>query len=113
VIVTLYILLNIALAYIDAWKISKHKSIKHGLNAFIYCLLISPTILISWTYPIGLLALRRIIFDTSLNLFRGLPFDYISKSTTSVIDRLSYDFQKKYGYFIYYGIFLIITILCL
>jgi len=109
----LYILINIGLAKIDAVKISNQRRIKHGLNALFYCLLISPTLMISWTYPVGLLALRRIVFDTSLNLFRGLPFDYISSTTTSVIDRISYDFQNRFGYFIYYGIFLIILILCI
>jgi hypothetical protein len=112
VIILLYILINIGLAKIDAIKIANHKRIRHGLNALFYCLLICPTLMISWTYPIGLLALRRIVFDTSLNLFRGLPYDYISSTTTSIIDRISYGFQKKYGYFVYYSIFLIILILC-
>ena len=59
-----------------------------------------------------MLALRRIVFDTGLNLFRGLPFDYISATTTSIVDRISYDFQKEWGYFAYYMIFLVIIILC-
>jgi hypothetical protein len=112
-ILTLYILVNVVLAKIDAYKISKGIHIKHGINALIYCVLIAPTFLISWHYPIAMLALRRIVFDTALNLFRGLPFDYISSTTTSIIDRISYDFQKEYGYFAYYTIFLIIIILCL
>jgi hypothetical protein len=101
------------LAKIDAWKISKGIHIKHGINALVYCVLIAPTLFISWRYPIAMLALRRIVFDTALNLFRGLPYDYISATTTSIIDRISYDFQKQYGYFAYYTIFLIIIILCL
>jgi hypothetical protein len=100
------------LAKIDSWKISKNIHIKHGINALIYCVLIAPTFFISWHYPIAMLALRRIVFDTALNLFRGLPFDYISATTTSIIDRISYNFQKQYGYFAYYTIFLIIIILC-
>jgi len=100
------------LAKIDAWKIANNKRIRHGINALIYCLLIAPTLYISWSFPIALMALRRIVFDTALNLFRGLPFDYISSTTTSIIDRISYDFQKEYGYFAYYTIFLIIIILC-
>jgi hypothetical protein len=112
-ILTLYILLNVVLAKIDAYKIKHNKRIRHGINALIYCVLIAPTFFISWHYPIAMLALRRIVFDTALNLFRGLPFDYISSTTTSIIDRISYDFQKEYGYFAYYTIFLIIIILCL
>ena len=111
-IIALYILINVVLAKIDACKINKGVHIKHGINGLIYCVLIAPTLFLSWTYPIAMLALRRIVFDTALNLFRGLPFDYISSSTTSIIDRISYDFQKEYGYFVYYTIFLIIVILC-
>ena len=111
-IISLYIVLNLVLAKIDAWKISKGIHIEHGINTLVYCLLIAPTFYFSWHYPVALLALRRIVFDTALNLFRGLPFDYISSTTTSIIDRISYDFQKEWGYFAYYMIFLIIIILC-
>ena len=112
-ILSIYIVINLVLAKIDANKIRDGIHIKHGINALVYCTLIAPTLYISWTYPIALMALRRIVFDTALNLFRGLPFDYISATTTSIIDRISYDFQKEYGYFAYYTIFLIIIILCL
>jgi len=111
-IILAYILLNVVLAKIDANKIRDGIHIKHGINALVYCTLIAPTFFISWHYPIAMLALRRIVFDTSLNLFRGLPFDYISATTTSIIDRISYDFQKEWGYFCYYMIFVIIIILC-
>jgi len=100
------------LAKIDANKIRDGIHIKHGINALVYCVLIAPTFFISWHYPIAMLALRRIVFDTALNLFRGLPFDYISATTTSIIDRISYDFQQEWGYFCYYMIFVIIIILC-
>jgi len=111
-ILSIYILVNLILARIDAWKIKHNKRIRHGINALVYCILIAPTLYISWSFPIALMALRRIVFDTALNLFRGLPFDYISSTTTSIIDRISYDFQDEYGYFAYYTIFLIIIILC-
>jgi hypothetical protein len=112
-IILAYILVNIILAKIDAWKIKHNKRIRHGINALIYCVLIAPTFFISWSYPIAMLALRRIVFDTALNMFRGLPYDYISATTTSIIDRISYDFQKEWGYFAYYMIFVVIIILCL
>ena len=111
-ILILYTITNLVLAKIDAIKIKRKIHIKHGINALIYLVLIAPTFFISWSYPIGMLALRRIVFDTGLNLFRGLPFDYISSTTTSIVDRISYDFQKEWGYFAYYMIFLVIIILC-
>lgn len=112
-IILAYILVNIILAKIDAWKIKHNKRIRHGINALVYCALIAPTFFISWHYPIAMLALRRIVFDTALNMFRGLPYDYISATTTSIIDRISYDFQKEWGYFAYYMIFVVIIIFCL
>ena len=111
-ILILYTVINLVLAKIDANKIRNGIHIKHGINALVYFALIAPTLFLSWSYPIAMMALRRIVFDTSLNLFRGLPYDYISSTTTSVIDRISYDFQKECGYFAYYTIFLIIIILC-
>ena len=108
-----YAIVNILLAKHDALKISRQQKIEHGTNALIYLALISPVIYVtqSLVFLIGLLALRRVVFDTALNLFRGLKHDYISATTTSIIDRLSYKFQEKFGYITYYGIFTIIVIL--
>lgn len=112
-IVILFIAINIALAKYDSWRIARHKRIYHGINAVVYLiLLIYPYIVTKdWFFVIALLSLRRIVFDTALNLFRGLRFDYISSTTTSIIDRLSYKFQAKYGYVPYYGMFFILIIL--
>lgn len=111
--VILYGFLNILLANHDALKISQHKKIEHGTNALVYLALILPAgyLTNSWIFLIGLLALRRIVFDTALNLIRGLRFDYISSTTTSVIDRLSYKFQKHFGYLVYYALFFVILVL--
>jgi hypothetical protein len=113
IVLGIFTLINIALAKYDSWRIANHKRVYHGVNALVYLLLlIYPYILTKdWFFMIALLSLRRIVFDTALNLFRGLRFDYISSTTTSVIDRLSYDFQAKYGYFVYYGMFFILIIL--
>jgi hypothetical protein len=113
ILIVVYILINMALAKYDAYKIATNKKIKHGINALVYVILILPTFNFtkSWVYLIGLLALRRIVFDTALNLYRGLKHDYISATTTSIIDRLSYDIQAKYGYLYYYGVFAIIVII--
>jgi len=109
----LFVGMNLILAYHDAERIKLHLRIYHGLNALLYILLLLPVYLYlkDWFFIIGLLSLRRVVFDTALNIMRGLRFDYISSTTTSIIDRLSYRFQAKYGYFPYYGIFIFITIL--
>lgn len=112
-IVFLFVGTNIILAYHDAERIKVHLRIYHGLNALLYALLLLPVYihLKDWFFIIGLLCLRKVVFDTSLNVMRGLRFDYISSSTGSLIDKLSYRFQAKYGYVPYYGTFIIITIL--
>jgi len=113
ILILVYTGLNIGLAYYDSVKIKKGFKIRHGLNALIYTLLILP-VYIGYKdvfQVIGLLSLRRVVFDTALNLFRGLRFDYISSHATSIIDRISYRFQAKFGYLPYYSIFILITIL--
>jgi hypothetical protein len=112
-IALVYAGLNILHAKYDAIRISQHKRIYHGINGLVHVILVGIVYLFikDLFFTIGLLALRRIVFDTALNLFRGLRFDYISSTTTSIIDRLSYDFQKRYGYFIYYGIFFLFVLL--
>jgi hypothetical protein len=101
------------LAHRDAVKIFNGEKIKHGINALVYLVLISPVyfVLHNWVIVIGLLAVRRIVFDTALNIFRGLRYDYISSSTTSILDKISYKFQSKYGYIPYYLIFLLIVLI--
>jgi len=112
-IALVYAGLNILHAKHDAIRISQHKRIYHGINGLIHGLIVFVVYLYirDLFFVIGLLSLRRIVFDTALNIFRGLRFDYISSTTTSIIDRLSYNFQKRYGYHIYYGIFFLIVIL--
>lgn len=100
-------------AYHDALRIKLNLRIYHGINGLVALILLVPVYLYlkDWFFVFGLLCLRRIVFDTALNLIRGLKFDYISSTTTSIIDRLSYDFQKRYGYFIYYSIFFLLFLL--
>jgi hypothetical protein len=114
-ILILFFFINIGLAKYDSIRIKKQKRIYHGINAAVYLVMMVVVFyfLRSYSFFIALLAERRIVFDTALNLFRGLRFDYISSSTTSIIDRVSYNFQAKHGYFVYYLIFLITIVVCL
>jgi hypothetical protein len=111
-IALVYAGLNILHAKHDAWRIFDGRRIYHGINGLIHVILVGIVLICTkeWFFAIGLLSLRRIVFDTALNIYRGLRFDYISSSTTSIIDRLSYNFQKRYGYVVYYGIFLLIVL---
>jgi hypothetical protein len=113
ILVILYAGLNILHARHDAWRILDGRRIYHGINGLVQVLVLVPVYFYTndWFFIIGLLSVRRIVFDTALNIFRGLRFDYISSTTTSIIDRLSYNFQKRYGYVVYYGLFLVVIML--
>ena len=112
-IILAYTFLNIALAAYDAARIKDNEKIYHTVNAVQYLIFLIPAWCVTgnWVLLIGLLALRRVVFDIALNLFRGLPFNYISPTTDSVIDRWSYKLQEKYGWKLYYGVFVLIIIL--
>jgi hypothetical protein len=112
----LFVLFNIGFAYIDAKKIKQNKPIYHGINGLIYLiLLISVYILIhNWLIVIGLLVLRILIFNTALNYFRGKELDYISNTTTSIIDQITNFIPRKIGYWNYcIWLFIIALILIL
>ena len=113
ILVILYAGLNILHAKHDAWRIFDGRRIYHGINGLVHVLVLIPVYFYTkdWFFIIGLLSLRRIVFDTALNLFRGLKYNYISATTTSIIDRISYKFQAKYGYIPYYGVFAIVLII--
>jgi hypothetical protein len=86
-----FIVLNIAMAWYHARLIKEDKRIRHGLWAAGYLAAVGIfSLLFSWWYFPALVFLRGCVFSPALNLFRGLPIDYISASTTSIIDRLEY-----------------------
>lgn len=113
ILALLYTYINILLAKIDANKIKDGIHIKHGINALVYILLCVIALYITRDlyFFVALMFLRKIVFDTSLNLFRGLHYSYASKTTTSIIDRLTYKINKALGYWVFYGIILLITII--
>jgi hypothetical protein len=108
VLMGIFTFINLFLARIDADKIEDGKRICHGLNGAIYGILICSTFVITHSYLTVLaLALLRIpVFNTGLNIMRGLPPTYISKFTTSIIDRWTYRIVEKLGYWTYNAIIL-------
>ena len=109
----LYTCINVFLARIDAYKIKLGIHIKHGMNAGVYILLCGIALYVTRDlyFFVALMFLRKIVFDTFLNIFRGLPYNYASKTTTSIIDRLTYRLNVGLGYWAFYGIILLITII--
>jgi hypothetical protein len=113
VLFILFILINIGLASIDAYKIEHNKRIKHAFNAFIYLILIAPIFNVTrdWKLTLGLLLIRIPVFNTSLNYFRGKELDYISTSTTSIIDKITNWIPNKIGYWVYSLILLLTSLI--
>lgn len=97
----------------DSILISRGKKILHGINGLIYILAVVPAYIITDDLYLvaGLFVIRRLVFDVSLNLFRGLPYNYTSKTTTSITDRLLYGLQNKLG--IVYYLILVVSIVLL
>jgi hypothetical protein len=111
----IFVVVNIILAYIDARRIKQGKRIYHGINGAVYgALTLIGYLFVQDLFVIpAMLVLRIPVFNSSLNLFRGLPITYISKTTTSIIDRLTYGIVERLGYFTYCFILLVMTLILL
>lgn len=113
----IFIVINIVLAYIDSNRIKQGKRIYHGINGLLYGGLTACTYFLTYSIPsvFALLFLRIPVFNSALNLFRGLPINYTSKTTTSIIDRLTYGIIERVGYFNYCFImfWIVVTLFCI
>lgn len=123
-IIAIFVILNIILAKVDSKKILAHKPINHAMNAWIYIVLLicifGANSYFNWfnwieqiSLLISLLLTRKVVFDISLSLFRGLKWNYISLTTTSKIDQIENKIFKNgtVKYFFYTILLLTITII--
>jgi hypothetical protein len=88
-ILIIAIIVNIAMAGLDYYRIKNNMKINHTINAFAYLLICCGVCLTHanlW-YVIPMLLIRPVIFDPLLNIFRGLNPFHVSMTTTSVIDK--------------------------
>lgn len=85
-------IVNIAMAAYHARLIKQGKKIQHGLWGAGYLAVAGTLSLLihSWLLMILSLFIRKVVFDLSLNLSRGLPLFYVSTETTSLIDKFHY-----------------------
>jgi hypothetical protein len=89
VLLTLYIIPLLILAKDNTTRIKKSKRIYHGLNGALHLFVAAGAyFLFGWTGAILILLLTRVVFDVALNLMRGLPIDYVSKSPKSIVDKI-------------------------
>lgn len=94
-------LFNLTNAWIDAYRITKHKTIAHGLNFGAYTLFVAFLcwqchLIAGWNF--GVITLfcvsafcnRQWAFDVPLNIRRRLPWDYVTKAKppAAILDRV-------------------------
>ena len=107
-----YGLLCIPFAGLNAAWIEDGKKIRHGLNGAMHLLFASlGWYLYAWPVFILILCNTNIIFTISLNLYRDLPLNYTSKTTTSIIDQIE---NKLFNgdFYVSKLVYLLISIVC-
>ena len=85
------IAINIWMARYHSRLLKKDKKIKHGLWGGLYLAVAGGlSICFGWWFFLSTLLLRKFLFDTALNLYNGRAIFFVSKETTSIIDRVHY-----------------------
>lgn len=82
--------LSILMGLGHSFLIKAGKKILHGLWAAIYCVTVAACWHFlggGWLFWIAQVAFHLPAFNWSLDTFRGLPLDYVSTETTSIIDQ--------------------------
>lgn len=108
----IYSLFCVLFAYLNYKLISKNKRIYHGLNGLVHVILIGISYLIfGWFSILVLPFVARVVFDTALNHFRGLPLNYLPTDPKSIIDKLERKIFKISPHWIYLLLIVVINII--
>ncbi len=95
----IYTLSCIPFAYLNKVWIDKGNRILHGWNGLLHLTVAAcGWIFFGWEVFFIILCNARIVFDLSLNYFRKLPLDYVSKSPKSLVDRFEKWIFKEDGW---------------
>ncbi len=96
IFIVLYLLWVVYFAKLNKKWIENGKVINHPLNGALHIVgALLYSIIFNWMGGVSLLLLTRVVFDHSLNLFRGLSLTYYPKNPTSVIDKYEEKIFKK------------------
>lgn len=88
--VGLYIVFCIILAYINYRVIIAERRVYHALNGlahlafWVVVFLTMQSLILTLAFPF----IARLFFDVALNLFRGLPLDYVPRNPKSIADKV-------------------------
>jgi hypothetical protein len=88
---------TLATAWYHSRLIKKNRPIRHGVWSGLYAILVAGAIWWQWAamprvWQVGLFAIacaigRLVVFNISLNWFRGLSWTYVSPTSTSILDK--------------------------
>ena len=82
---------NIWMARYHSRLLKRDKKIKHGLWGGLYLAVAGGlSLCFGWWFFLSTMLLRKFLFDTALNLYNGRAIFFVSKETTSIIDRVHY-----------------------
>lgn len=110
------LLFSILNLFLDAYKITViHKKIRHGINGAAYIAALFICTMISKEYDLlsflsYSIVSRRVVFGIGLNLRRKLRWDYISKTPSSITDKLEILIFKQRGDLANYTFILLLLI---
>lgn len=79
------------MAAYHAYLIGHNERIYHGIWAMGYIVAVAAAFYLTgvWLLIPILLVLRKVVFDISLNLFRSKAWDYVSKTSGSILDGIN------------------------
>jgi hypothetical protein len=104
-IIFAYLLFCILLAKDNADRIAKDLKIRHWLNATFHLTMAGILCLVDWKLAVALLFLVKVVFDSSLNLFRGKTIDYISPEVRKLTGLWQALMKGKFVDYIEYKLF--------
>ena len=86
----LFVLMNVIMALVHNDMIDDGRKIEHGWWGFGYVVFCCGICGLygSWLLLLDSVLIRKVVFDLSLNLFRGKPLFYVSSSPASIIDKI-------------------------
>jgi hypothetical protein len=105
---------RIYFSYGEVDNINKLWTVTIGVIMFIFCLAMSVSYYDDimpgdvMSYMVYYAGWRGLMYDVTLNILRGLRFDYISATTNSIIDRL---FVRKSTFWTIKFVYLLIVII--
>lgn len=108
----IYLAFTISMAIYHSTLIKKGEVIKHGWWTLLAVVIAGLFGLINWLYVPTFIMMRALVFSPMLAIFRHLPLNYTSLTSTSIIDKLERKVFCSWGHKmgIYFGVFVLLEL---